>query len=327
MTGRSGRVGEQVSGEVRHHQFVADLARLRRDAGQPSLRRMSATAHYSHTALAGVLAGTRLPSLELTLAFVRACGGDEAAWRDRWHREAALDRPAGPAPDGPALTGPAAAGPSDESVPGLPPSPPLAAARRTPGPRWAPLPRWALVAAAGLTVLVAGSVVPMIADREPRTNRPSDRAVDASRPAPTDPAATGGTPVPDGADPQEERCQVDAVSTETVPVPDPDPTQPTYGSLTLRYSPRCQAAWPLFVSTERVPTGATIRLAATRPADGAASRFDYPFMIKSQVYSVFGNVLRTTRGCVSVTVDITAADNRSVLASARTPCVQLGART
>ncbi|MEV4722195.1 DUF2690 domain-containing protein [Micromonospora humida] len=338
MTGRSGRVGEQVSGDVRHHQFVADLARLRRDAGQPSLRRMSATAHYSHTALAGVLAGTRLPSLELTLAFVRACGGDEAAWRDRWHREAALDRPAGPAPDGPALAGPALAGPalagpalagpaadgpSDESVPG----PQVAAARRTPGPRWAPLPRWALVAAAGLTVLVAGSVVPMIADREPRTNRPSDRAVDASGPAPTDPAATGGTPVPDGADPQEERCQVDAVSTETVPVPDPDPTQPTYGSLTLRYSPRCQAAWPLFVSTERVPTGATIRLAATRPADGAASRFDYPFMIKSQVYSVFGNVLRTTRGCVSVTVDITAADNRSVLASARTPCVQLGART
>ncbi|WP_422753926.1 DUF2690 domain-containing protein [Micromonospora sp. WMMD708] len=282
---------------------------------------MSVTAHYSHTALAGVLSGTRLPSLELTLAFVRACGGDEAAWRARWHREAALDRPGGPAPERPAPVGPAADGPSDESVSASPPSPPRTAAPRT------PVPRWALVAAAGLTVLVAGSVVPMIADRETRTNRPADRAVDASGPAPTDAAAAGGTPAPDGADPQEERCQVDAVSRETVPVPDPDPTRPNYGSLTLRYSPRCQAAWPLFVSTERVPTGATIRLAATRPADGASSRFDYPFMIKSQVYSVFGNVLRTTKGCVSVTVDITAADNRSVLASARTPCVQLGART
>ncbi|OWV12832.1 hypothetical protein B5D80_01325 [Micromonospora wenchangensis] len=311
MTGRSGRVGEQVSGEARHHQFVADLARLRRAAGQPSLRRMSATAHYSHTALAGVLSGTRLPSLELTLAFVRACGGDEAAWRDRWHREAALDQPAAPAPDG------SAGEPPGRSTPEVPQSPP----RRT------PVPRWALVAAAGVTVLVVGSVVPMLADREPRTDRPAERAVDASGPAPTDAAAGAGTPVPDGADPQEERCQVDAVSAETVPVPDPDPTRPTYGNLTLRYSPRCRAAWPLFVSTERVPTGATIRLAATRPVDGAASRFDYPFMIKSQVYSVFGNVLRTTRGCVSVTVDITAADNRSVLASARTPCVQLGART
>ncbi|WP_431916867.1 DUF2690 domain-containing protein [Micromonospora wenchangensis] len=311
MTGRSGRLGEQVSGEARHHQFVADLARLRRAAGQPSLRRMAATAHYSHTALAGVLSGARLPSLELTLAFVRACGGDEAAWRDRWHREAAPDQPAAPADDGPAGEAP------ERSTPEVPQSPP----RRT------AVPRWALVAAAGVTVLVAGSVVPMLADREPRTSRPAERSVDAPGPAPTDAAARAGTPVADGADPQEERCQVDAVSAETVPVPDPDPTRPAYGSLTLRYSPRCRAAWPLFVSTERVPTGATIRLAATRPVDGAASRFDYPFMIKSQVYSVFGNVLRTTRGCVSVTVDITAADNRSVLASARTPCVQLGART
>ncbi|WKU03120.1 DUF2690 domain-containing protein [Micromonospora sp. HUAS LYJ1] len=272
---------------------------------------MSATAHYSHTALAGVLSGARLPSLELTLAFVRACGGDEAAWRDRWHREAALDQPAGPTPDG------SAGEPPERSTPETPQSPP----RRT------PVPRWALVAAAGVTVLVAGSVVPTLADREPRTNRPPQRAVDASGPASTDAAASAGTAVADGADPQEERCQVDAVSAETVPVPDPDPTQPRYGSLTLRYSPRCRAAWPLFVSTERVPTGATIRLVATRPVDGAASRFDYPFMIRSQVYSVFGNVLRTTRGCVSVTVDITAADNSSVLASARTPCVQLGART
>ncbi|MBM7083254.1 DUF2690 domain-containing protein [Micromonospora humidisoli] len=311
MTGRSGRVGEQVAGDARHHEFIADLARLRRDAGQPSLRRMSATAHYSHTALAGVLSGTRLPSLELTLAFVRACGGDEAAWRDRWHREAAPDQASGPAPGGPAAE---------------PPQRSTAEVLRSPARR-PPVPRWALVAAAGLTVLVAGSVVPMIADRETRTNRPADRAVDASGPAPDAAAPTAGTPAADGADPQEERCQVDAVSAETVPVPDPDPTQPSYGNLTLRYSPRCQAAWPLFVSTERVPTGATIRLAATRPADGASSRFDYPFMIKSQVYSVFGNVLRTTKGCVSVTVDITAADNSSVLASARTPCVQLGART
>lgn len=317
MTGRSGRLGEQVPGDARHHEgdarhreFLADLAQLRRDAGQPSLRKMSATAHYSHTALAGVLSGARLPSLELTMAFVRACGGDEAAWRARWHREAGLRRPTGPTTAGPA---PERSTP-EPSVPGQP-VPERPAARRP------VVPRWTLAVAAGLTVLVAGSIVPLLADAGSRSQRQAERQVNESIPAPT------AAPPADGADPQEERCQVDAVSAETVPVPDADPEQPTYGSLTVRYSPRCRAAWPLFVSTERVPTGATIRLAATRPSDGAVTRFDYPFMVKRQVYSVFGNILRTTPGCVTVTIEITAADNRSVLASARTPCVQLGART
>jgi hypothetical protein len=47
---------------------------------------MSRTAHYSHTALGSVLSSGRLPSLPLTLAFVRACGGDADAWRTRWLR-------------------------------------------------------------------------------------------------------------------------------------------------------------------------------------------------------------------------------------------------
>ncbi|WFE63236.1 DUF2690 domain-containing protein [Micromonospora sp. WMMD714] len=305
MTGRSGRPDGQVpdatrdhGGDARHREFVADLAQLRRDAGQPSLRKMSTTAHYSHTALAGVLSGTRLPSLELTMAFVRACGGDEEAWRARWHREAET-------------------GQATEPDPGRP-------AERRPTPTRRPaVSRWALAATAGLTVLVAGSVVPLLADSGVGPDRRADRPTEASTPAPT----TAAVAVADGADPQEARCQVDALSVETVPVPDPDPKQQPYGSLTLRHSPRCQAAWPLFVSTERVPTGATVRLSATRPSDGATSRFDYPYMVKRQVYSVFGNVLRTTGGCVSVTVDITAADNRRLLASARTPCVRLGART
>jgi hypothetical protein len=67
-------------------QFLADLRKLREQAGQPSLRVMSRTAHYSHTALSGVVSGARLPSLDLTLAFVRACGGDESEWRAHWHQ-------------------------------------------------------------------------------------------------------------------------------------------------------------------------------------------------------------------------------------------------
>src|SRR5437870_13791363 len=65
-------------------EFVAALRQLRDDAGHPSLREMSRTAHYSHTALSGILAGDHLPSLDLTLGFVRACGGDEEVWAKRW---------------------------------------------------------------------------------------------------------------------------------------------------------------------------------------------------------------------------------------------------
>ncbi|MEU7869996.1 DUF2690 domain-containing protein [Dactylosporangium sp. NPDC049140] len=145
--------------------------------------------------------------------------------------------------------------------------------------------------------------------------RPPDRAGPAAGPE-TSPSSGA----PDGSDPQEQHCQLDAVNAHTVPVADPDPSRPAYGSLTLRYSPRCRGAWPLLVSSERVPTGATIRLRASRPSDGAVSAFDYPYMVHPQVFSVFGNLLQTGRGCV--TVEITAPQNGGPLATAETPCLQ-----
>jgi hypothetical protein len=57
---------------------------LRGAAGQPSFRTMSRVSHYSHTALANALTSARLPTLPVTLAFVRACGGDEEYWANRW---------------------------------------------------------------------------------------------------------------------------------------------------------------------------------------------------------------------------------------------------
>jgi hypothetical protein len=55
----------------------------------------------------------RLPSLEVTLAFVSACGGDPVVWREKWHAvaetaRAPLTRPDQPAqlpPDTPSLAG------------------------------------------------------------------------------------------------------------------------------------------------------------------------------------------------------------------------------
>lgn len=268
--------GEKVApGNAGLAAFVADLERLRRDAGQPSLRRMSQTCHYSHTALSSVLSGMRLPSQELTLAFVQACGGDEEAWRVRWEREHAL------------LCGTGTAN-----------------GHRGPTRRRPPVPAW--LAAAGATLLALGIVVAALAPW--RTDPPAARDVAA---------------VDDGADPQERRCQTDAVNAATVEVTGAAGAKSRFGSLTLRYSPRCRGAWPLFVSTERVPAGATIHLETTRPADGAVTTFDYPYLVKAQVYSVFGNMLRTTKGCVSVTINLLAADGRRSLASARTRCVTL----
>ncbi|WP_225846691.1 hypothetical protein [Streptomyces sp. HPF1205] len=67
-------------------EFAADLRKLREKAGAPPYRKLARTAHFSSTTLADAAAGRRLPSLPVTLAYVRACGGDQAQWEERWHR-------------------------------------------------------------------------------------------------------------------------------------------------------------------------------------------------------------------------------------------------
>ncbi len=76
-------------GARRVAEFAADLRRMWEEAGKPSSRKMAMKAGYSHTALLTALrgAGGRLPSLDLTLALVRACRGDEQTWRARWQSE------------------------------------------------------------------------------------------------------------------------------------------------------------------------------------------------------------------------------------------------
>ncbi|GAA2275998.1 hypothetical protein GCM10010149_18760 [Nonomuraea roseoviolacea subsp. roseoviolacea] len=67
-------------------RFAADLRALRRKAGDPTYRRLARLAHYSAATLSEAAAGRRLPTLPVTLAYVRACGGDEAEWEQRWRR-------------------------------------------------------------------------------------------------------------------------------------------------------------------------------------------------------------------------------------------------
>jgi energy-coupling factor transporter ATP-binding protein EcfA2 len=70
-------------------RFAEDLRRLRHDAGSPAYRTLSGIAHFSVATLSGAAAGHKLPSLDVTLAYVRACGGDLDRWERRWHEAAA----------------------------------------------------------------------------------------------------------------------------------------------------------------------------------------------------------------------------------------------
>jgi hypothetical protein len=64
--------------------FARDLRKLRVSAGNPSYRKLARTALFSPSVLSSAASGYRLPTLEVTLAFVAACGGDRAEWERRW---------------------------------------------------------------------------------------------------------------------------------------------------------------------------------------------------------------------------------------------------
>ncbi|MGZ3143501.1 nSTAND1 domain-containing NTPase [Lentzea chajnantorensis] len=70
-------------------RFAGDLRRLRDQVGKPSYRELAGRANYSPTALSDAAGGRKLPSLALTLAFVRACEGDPKEWTARWRELAA----------------------------------------------------------------------------------------------------------------------------------------------------------------------------------------------------------------------------------------------
>jgi len=88
-------------------EFAQDLRRLRREAGT-TYRALAARANYSPSVLAAAAAGNVLPTLPVTLAYVAACGGEQAAWQTRWEQLAQALRTTHPgllppqAPPGPA---------------------------------------------------------------------------------------------------------------------------------------------------------------------------------------------------------------------------------
>ncbi|SEK58138.1 helix-turn-helix domain-containing protein [Streptacidiphilus jiangxiensis] len=75
-------------------EFVEGLRLLRLEAGQPAFRAMAkSSGKVSHATLHDALSGARLPTWPTVAAFVQACGGDLAFWRQRWLDAAEVARP------------------------------------------------------------------------------------------------------------------------------------------------------------------------------------------------------------------------------------------
>src|SRR4051812_9359219 len=70
-------------------QFAQDLRGLRKKAGNPTYRELSRRAHYAAGTLSDAAGGRKLPTLAVTLAYVRACDGAVAVWEKAWHTLAA----------------------------------------------------------------------------------------------------------------------------------------------------------------------------------------------------------------------------------------------
>ena len=64
--------------------FAFDLRTLREAAGNPTYRSLARVAGFSATTLGDAAGGVKLPTLEVALAYVNACGGDTAEWQRRW---------------------------------------------------------------------------------------------------------------------------------------------------------------------------------------------------------------------------------------------------
>ncbi|WP_026212186.1 helix-turn-helix domain-containing protein [Longispora albida] len=73
-------------------RFAEALRELRRQSGDPSLRELERRTHFSRTALSQAASGQKMPSLQLALAYVTACGGDPAEWTGHWERATAQAR-------------------------------------------------------------------------------------------------------------------------------------------------------------------------------------------------------------------------------------------
>jgi hypothetical protein len=269
-------------------QFAAELRKLRGEAGSLPYRTMALLAHVSRASLSAAASGHRLPTWEVTRAYVRACDGDEREWHDRWLAVRA------------------------EISPPPPPAPPPRSRRRA-----------VVAAATGAAAVVAfvstwgltrGPVTPARPAGNPAATRSAGVLVLGSVPSSVSsvpiarfPSGGGREPLGDNADPKKTGCadnpatieELDRVQINTL-------NENLLGDAVLRHAPQCHASWGRFEPSARLtylrgPVRVTIT--AHRPADGTLGT---PYSTVFDGQPVFGNILLDTKGCVEITVRVEA---------------------
>lgn len=78
--------------------FAWDLRALREKAGSVPYRVLAKRAGFCASTLSVAASGTKLPTLDVTLAYVQACGAEPEEWQERWQALAAQLQPVHPAP-------------------------------------------------------------------------------------------------------------------------------------------------------------------------------------------------------------------------------------
>ncbi|MFE9425101.1 hypothetical protein ACFYNO_19235 [Kitasatospora sp. NPDC006697] len=181
--------------------FAHDLRLVRERAGNPTYRALATTAGFGATTLSDAAGGVRAPSMEVTLAYVGACGGDTAEWEARWRElnrvlteqrgtaDAQPDPEPEPEPEPTTATATAteqATEPEPEPAPTPAPTPPPAASIPSAIPPAPPRRQWrsrTILAVAAAFALIATLIVTRLGVL--------DRAqADTSACGPTPPAAT-----------------------------------------------------------------------------------------------------------------------------------------
>lgn len=267
-------------------RFAAGLRELRDRAGSPPYRELARRAHYSATTLSVACSGLKLPSLDVTLALVRACGGDEAAWRQRWEQAA----------------GAVQVGTAGQAKPGA-----ELARRRWPWLRWTGIAVASAAAALALAGL-AGAYQPAPSAAVPPDLRSAWPAVSAGY--------IGVSRCDPGSRP---------VLSTRVTLPRPVrlagrnlPAGTLVGTVDLMYSARCSEGWPHF-SPSPVFFGApgALTLRSRSSPDGATNT--------SPRYNVIrfadGEPMLTVLGCVDAEVTIRVGARGPALVAA-TNCFQ-----
>lgn len=242
-----------------------------------------------------------MPTLDVTLAYVSACGGDLDEWRTRWHEvreELGL-----PVADDPVTAG-------DANVETRP---------------WRSRRRLALIfVGAGLFVAVAVATWAYVAFQPSATATTGSHTTDAQESSARARFLTAGPlsaqPVVDGADPKRSGCGSDPKVTTIDSVEVNASDEHFLGVAELRYSPACHVVWGRFT-----PATDSIRLAGSVVAITAERMRDAPTTTLYQTaydgQAVFGNILLLDHGCVRITVAITMLSGK---ASATTNCLSKG---